>query len=196
VKLTKKNPENQLIMQNKILACEILDQILYLEVNVRVIKLTQALKRMQENAGSDVPNVPQQEVRQGLFRNLVQRVVVMLQRTPLKRMVSRDHVQFTSVMPLPRVRKSPTEDDIFHVERWQNEYIQIFSERDLFDQLGEKLQLELVFAEISLFQDPKMLQYALSLLNKINGQRRLLFQNFSKIIILSDKEHLTKQLST
>ena len=48
--MTKNNIETSLIVDNKLMACEIISLILELEINVRVIKLTQTLKKLVQKS--------------------------------------------------------------------------------------------------------------------------------------------------
>lgn len=75
----------------------------------------------------------------------------------------------------------------YDVNKWINEIRQLINERNLFDtKLLENYNIELIFAELSLYENPDMAAFALSILNRIYGQRRELIHNFEKVIMVAE----------
>lgn len=67
-------------------------------------------------------------------------------------------------------KKSKENKEIFKDENWVREVGKLIESRNLFTDLPTEIDcLELIFVEISLFQNPKMLELALQLCNKIYG---------------------------
>jgi hypothetical protein len=82
-------------------------------------------------------------------------------------------------------QENPKDHLLYDVQTWTEQLYELIETRSLFVKVPkEKYFIEVLFAELSLFDNPQMLQFALSLLNRIYGQRRELFQNFDKIIIV------------
>lgn len=75
------------------------------------------------------------------------------------------------------------DNTIFDVDTWISKNGTLIADRNIFVKVPKSI--EVVFAEMSLFENSQMLQYSLSLLNRIYGQRRELIQNFEKVIIVA-----------
>ena len=82
-------------------------------------------------------------------------------------------------------QESSKDSQLYDVAVWQENFYELIRDRSLFLKVPkEKYFIEVLFAELSLFDNPQMLQFSLSLLNRIYGQRKELVQNFDKIIIV------------
>ena len=62
-------------------------------------------------------------------------------------------------------------------------------------QNSDEFNIDLILVEYSFFKNSKMLKSSLSLLNKIYQKRKILYQNFSELLILEENQNQqTKQL--
>lgn len=87
---------------------------------------------------------------------------------------------------LKKEQLNDKDSHIYNVDNWMQIIKQMIKERDLLCKIQpDKFIVEVLFAELSLFENTQMLQFALSLLNRIYGQRRELIQNFEKILIVA-----------
>jgi hypothetical protein len=54
---------------------------------------------------------------------------------------------------------------------------------------SDEHNFDLILVEYSFFKNPKMLKSSLSLLNKLYQKRKILFSNFSELLILEENEN-------
>jgi hypothetical protein len=66
-------------------------------------------------------------------------------------------------------KKGITEQDksFYDITKWINEFRELINTRNLFQSKGQNI--ELIFAELSLYENPEMPTFALSILNRIYG---------------------------
>ena len=56
-------------------------------------------------------------------------------------------------------------------------------------QISDEFNIDLILVEYSFFKNSKMLKSSLSLLNKIYQKRKILYQNFSELLILEENQN-------
>lgn len=76
-------------------------------------------------------------------------------------------------------------DQIYGVQEWMKWDQQLIETRNIFIKVAQEPTIEQVLQKLASYQDPLLLQYSLSLLNRIHGQRRELRYNFEKVIIVA-----------
>lgn len=124
-KLTKMNLDNMMVMKCKTLACEILDRIIDMEMNVRVRKATQNLKTLMNN---------HEDIKSSATN-------------------TNTHIDLVKNMQAFRRGVATGKDlQVYDVDTWIQQTRQLINERDIFEHLSDT-SAEVVFAEMSLFDN-------------------------------------------
>ncbi|CAD8049274.1 unnamed protein product [Paramecium sonneborni] len=185
IKSTRLNETNNIFMTCKQLACEIINTIFDLENNIRVFMCSKSFKEQLlqlelvdpnlANINNNPQNAKQSNILDKLPKNN-QAILQVIQQKFKNQIVSE-------------------EKSLYDITNWINQFRQIVTERSL----SNFENFELIFAELSFYENLYLPKYSLEILSRAYGQRKELIQNFEKVIIVVsgktlELSQLTKQI--
>ncbi|CAD8193240.1 unnamed protein product [Paramecium pentaurelia] len=183
-RMTKVSLENKPIMECKMLASNIILNILDLENDIRINQMVAYFRNKRESDSTN-EQTNNSLPKKGLISGMVDFVHRFSHKPPeeQQQLLDNNSSVFKDFAKSLSGSKDKTEQESYNIPQWIQVIKDLVDNRNLFKNFNNNVML--VFAEISLMQEPKMVETALQLFNRMLGQKRELIKHFSQIVLLS-----------
>ncbi|CAD8133692.1 unnamed protein product [Paramecium octaurelia] len=185
IKSTRLNETNNIFMTCKQLACEIINTIFDLENNIRVFTCSKSFKEQLLQLDLVDPNLANINNNQKSVKSSIN----------VQKMSKKSNAFIKVIQQKFKNQNIAEEKNLYDITNWINQFRQIVSDRSL----SNFENFELIFAELSFYENLYLPKYSLEILSRAYGQRKELIQNFEKVIIVvsgktQELSLLTKQI--
>ncbi|CAD8053653.1 unnamed protein product [Paramecium sonneborni] len=178
LKATRLSESNSVKISCKQLACEIIQKIFDFEANLRVFEAAKLLKNLLIEL-KIIENIEQKQ--QGSSKNIKA-------AQKIKTLFTSESIKPNAKSIADKLKKKSTEEEkiFYDPQNWILKFKQLLQKRSLSD----VEYFELIFAELSFYENPLLPKYSLDILKRAYGQRKELISNFEKIIIVASGKTL------